>query len=221
VAIFGFIQLTNLCVQLFGDWGLEIRNAEETQAQVDAIQKNFSLMFMMSAIMPPIYEELVFRMGGVKLLHWNWLFAALISVAFISFVFLVPGYAMVMLIILGVIGGCVNAPKKPKKIKNIYIILITAFVFMLYHHSWSQTIYQLLLGIVFAIIYIKTDNIYYTMLIHFINNAFIIIYTYYTGVGDLQYPVNLRTCTVAVLLAIIACCILRNLIKELPNEQKK
>jgi membrane protease YdiL (CAAX protease family) len=220
-AIFGFVQLTNMCVQLFGKWGLEIRNPAEIGEQVYFIQSNFLMAFILSAIMPPIYEELVFRMGAVKLFRWNIAWAAVISAVFISLVFLASGWLMVTLVVLAIVSSQIKPSKSPTNIKNIYIILITAVIFMVYHHSWSQTIYQLLLGIIFAVIYIKTNNICYTMLIHFINNAFIVIYTYYTGAGSAAFPINFGSCAIAVGLAAIACVILYSLIKELPNEQKK
>jgi len=70
-------------------------------------------------------------------------------------------------------------------------------------------------------IYLRTKSIYYSMLIHFINNAFIVIYTYYMGAGDGVYILSPLTVTVALLLAIVSCAIIYDLIKELPNEQKK
>jgi membrane protease YdiL (CAAX protease family) len=220
-AIFGFVQLTNLCVQLFGDWGLEVRNPDQIKTQIDYIQNNFLTAFFISAILPPIYEELVFRAGAVKLFRWNLLAAFLFSAVFVLILFLLPQWVLLILIVLAAAGVCVKPSKNPQKMKDIYIILITAVIFVIYHRSWSQTVYQLLLGIILAVIYIKTNNIYYTMLIHFINNAFIIIYTYYTGTGASAYPVNFGTVNIAVLLAVIACAIIYSLIKELPNEQKK
>jgi membrane protease YdiL (CAAX protease family) len=227
-AIFGFVQLTNLCVQLFGDWGLEIRNADELLEQAEYIRDNFWRAFIVSAILPPIYEEFVFRMGGVRLLRSTDIKSSgsiiLTAVGFVSvfslFLFTNGGILIVML--LAFAAYFAQPVPKTKALPDIYIVLITAAVFMIYHHSWSQTVYQFLLGVVFAVIYLKTKNIGYTILIHFINNAFVIVYTYYNGAGeDANYPVNYGTVITAVGLAFLAVCVLYNLIRELPNGKEK
>jgi membrane protease YdiL (CAAX protease family) len=230
-AIFGFVQLTNLCVAVFESIGLEIADSVSQAQQVNDIQNNFLLFFIMSAILPPIYEELTFRVGGVKLFRWvngkdmvSIVVTILCVGAFVSAVFLLAGsgYMSLLLILLSVVAVCLKTRKKPQSIPNIYIILLTAVIFMVYHHSWSQTVYQFLLGVIFAVIYIKTNNIFYTMFIHFINNAFVVIYTYYNGLGaENGYSINFTTVSVAVCLAVAACGILYSLIKELPNGQKK
>jgi membrane protease YdiL (CAAX protease family) len=235
VAVFGFVQFTNVCVQLFGDWGLEIRNADEISQQVEYIRSNFIFAFIMAAILPPVYEELIFRVGGVRLLYWTdiksirsiALTVLIISVFTVS-VFLWAELALLAVLLSFAVGliyaahsGKSKLSVKPQTIPDIYIVIITAVVFMLYHHSWSQTVYQLLLGIIFAVIYLKTKNIGYTMLIHFINNAFVIVYTYYNGEGGDSYPVNFGTVITAVGLAFAAVCVLYNLIKELPNGKEK
>jgi membrane protease YdiL (CAAX protease family) len=176
VSIFGFVMLTDVCVRVFTELGLETPAADDTVAR---IRDNFLYVFFMSAILPPILEELVFRFAAVKLLRQT-------------------------------------------KLKDIWIVLITAFVFMVYHWSWSQTIYQFIMGVIFAVIYIKTNNIFYTMGIHFINNAFIIIYTYYMGSGDGGgLGLTFWNVTAAVVLALAAIAIIYDLIKELPHGKRK
>jgi membrane protease YdiL (CAAX protease family) len=247
VAIFGFVQFVDLCAKLFADWGLEIRDATATAEQIQTIKENFVLVFITSAIMPPIYEELVFRVGGFKLLRWvdkknavDIIITALIITMFVLGVFFLTDWFVLIMIVLAVVvlsvkakgrawsGGqwtvvCVQRTDgQGAKIPDIYIILITAVVFMVYHHSWSQTVYQLMFGVVFAIIYMKTGNVGYTMLIHFINNAFVIIYTYYNSSveGATRY-IGWGQGLIAVGLAILALGILYNLIKEFPNGKEK
>ena len=59
------------------------------------------------------------------------------------------------------------------RLNGWHVIVVSAVIFMLYHWSWSQVVYQLLMGIWLAWIYMKTHQIGWTVLIHFINNAFI------------------------------------------------
>ena len=64
------------------------------------------------------------------------------------------------------------------------VVILSALIFMLYHGSWSQTVYQLLIGVWFAWIFLKTHQIGWTMMIHIINNSFVLTYTYFAGSGD-------------------------------------
>ena len=70
------------------------------------------------------------------------------------------------------------------------VIVVSAFIFAVYHGSWSQLVYQFLMGIWLAWIFVKTNQIGWTMLIHFINNAFIITYTYFVGTGDAEFALQ-------------------------------
>ncbi|MDR0383892.1 MAG: CPBP family intramembrane metalloprotease [Christensenellaceae bacterium] len=60
-------------------------------------------------------------------------------------------------------------------LKNIFIILISAFLFMLWHWSWSQTVYQFIMGVWFALIFIKTEQIWWSMLVHCFNNMIVVL----------------------------------------------
>ena len=229
VSIFGFVMLTNICVALFDTWGLEVPDAAQQADTVQYIRDNFIFAFVVMAILPPIYEELFFRFGGVKLLRWVdtkkwWTVAVAASVILVSLAFVYfLGAWLLLVVLIGIIAAFAIKPgENPREMKNIYIIVITAVVFMLYHHSWAQTIYQLIMGVVFAAIYLRTKNIGWTIFIHFINNAFIVIYTGYSGVDtETVTPVNFGTVALSLGLAAAACAIIYNLIKELPNEQKK
>lgn len=229
VSIFGFIVFTNLCVALFEKWGLEVPDAAAQRQQVEYILDNFWWAFIILAVLPPIYEELFFRFAGVKLLQWvdtgKWRTVAVaVSAAAVSLavVFFLNDW-LLWAMLAGIIAAfCIKTHKNTGKLKNIYIILIIAFVFMVYHHSWAQTVYQFAMGVIFTVIYLKTKNILYTIFIHFINNAFIVIYTYYGDAGgNGEIAVNFGIAVLGAALAAAAVCMIYNLIKELPNEQKK
>ena len=64
-------------------------------------------------------------------------------------------------------------------------VVVSATLFSLYHMNPVQTVYQFLLGIVFALVYLRTGNMRYPMLLHFFNNFLILAYTYITqGFGE-------------------------------------
>ena len=107
------------------------------------------------------------------------------------------------------------------KMPDWAVIIITATLFMVYHGSWSQTVYQLLMGIWLAWIFIKTKNIGWTMLIHVINNTYIITYTYLAGTGNDAFDLTAWNIILSVGLAIITTVAVFFLIKKgIPNHEE-
>lgn len=58
-------------------------------------------------------------------------------------------------------------------------ILISALAFSVYHMSPAKTVYQFLMGIVFAVVYLKTGSVIATAIIHFLNNFAIVTLNYF------------------------------------------
>lgn len=107
------------------------------------------------------------------------------------------------------------------KMAEWYVIIISAVIFMLYHGSWSQTVYQLLMGIWLAWIYLKTRQIGWTMLIHVINNTFIVTYTYLTGTGNEVFNLSAGNIILSISLAVITTVAVTFLIKKgIPKYEK-
>ena len=59
---------------------------------------------------------------------------------------------------------------------SVRAILITGFCFSLFHGSPEQTVYQFIAGCAFAFIAVRSGSILPSMVMHFINNALIIIF---------------------------------------------
>ena len=188
ICIFGLVMFQNMCVELFIQWGWEMRIDPATEWE--RIFGNgsfgaFCIAFVLVGILPPIYEELIFRFGICKGL------------------------------------------KKWTKLREPWIIIISATLFMLWHLSFSQSVYQFIMGVFFARIYLKTDNILWTMLIHFINNAFILTYTYLVGVSAEPFVLSFGSIALTIVLAVVSVFAVHFLIKigfrakELPNEQRQ
>ncbi|MEG1804951.1 MAG: CPBP family intramembrane glutamic endopeptidase [Clostridia bacterium] len=71
-------------------------------------------------------------------------------------------------------------------------IIFSGFLFMLMHASPMQTLYQFLIGMVLALVVIKTGNIFYTMLLHFLNNFLAITFEYFNVFSsESEFPVFL------------------------------
>jgi len=58
-------------------------------------------------------------------------------------------------------------------------VLISAALFALFHMNPAQTVYQFLLGIALAITVLETGSLFPGMAIHFLNNAFVILLTFF------------------------------------------
>lgn len=101
------------------------------------------------------------------------------------------------------------------------VIVISAVIFSAYHGSWSQTVYQFLMGVWLAWIFIKTKQIGWTMMIHGINNTFILTYTYLAGAGSDVFDLSTWNIILSVVLAIITTVSVIFLIKKgIPNYEK-
>jgi membrane protease YdiL (CAAX protease family) len=60
-------------------------------------------------------------------------------------------------------------------------ILISALLFSLYHMNPSQTLYQFIVGALFAFIAVSAKSIIPTIIAHFLNNFIIVVNYYFIG----------------------------------------
>lgn len=99
--------------------------------------------------------------------------------------------------------------------KPIFAMLIGGALFMLMHGSLQQTLYQFILGFVLCLVYYLTKNIFYPMLLHFLNNAVVIVCDFlylqfgfdisssFTTAWSFIWPVLVMIGAVAVVLGLI------------------
>lgn len=101
------------------------------------------------------------------------------------------------------------------RFKPVASMLIGGALFMLMHGSLQQTVYQFILGVVLCLVFYLTKNIFYPMLLHFLNNAIIIVLDYFyevfgftisstfTTAWSFIWPVLVMILAVAVALVLI------------------
>lgn len=65
-----------------------------------------------------------------------------------------------------------------KQYGKVTAIVVSAVLFSLIHGNIDQTVYPFLFGLILAYIMFKTDNIIYSMLAHFINNAIVLTFNF-------------------------------------------
>lgn len=58
-----------------------------------------------------------------------------------------------------------------KRKGNTFAIVMSSVMFSIFHFSPTQMIYPVCFGIILAIVYLKTKNILFPILLHFVNNA--------------------------------------------------
>ncbi len=65
---------------------------------------------------------------------------------------------------------------------TILAIIITSIMFSLYHMSLTQTVYQLIVGVLFSLILLGGGNYILTAIAHFINNLFVVLNYYFFNI---------------------------------------
>jgi len=99
-------------------------------------------------------------------------------------------------------------------------VLLSSIAFAIYHWNWAQLVYQFILGAIFATAFLKTRNFLYPVLLHFINNFFVVTYTFIAGGGDLMYTWSSGyTVITAIVLAGLGGAIIVSLLWSL-NERR-
>lgn len=95
-----------------------------------------------------------------------------------------------------------------KKFGLVLACVFSGIFFMVMHMNIQQAIYQLFMGVLMAYIVLKTGSIIYTMILHFFNNAFILVSTYINQVNGVPETVvdlsNAWNIVLPILYAVLA-----------------
>ena len=113
-----------------------------------------------------------------------------------------------------------------KKMGNVVAVVGSAFIFMIMHGSPDQTVHQFILGIILALAFLVTNNLWVPIVIHFVNNfiAITITYAFYgdsSSTATESAELYLRDYLIyAILSAIVAGVIIYVLLKLLSKAGK-
>lgn len=109
-----------------------------------------------------------------------------------------------------------------KKTGVVFATLISGGLFSLFHMSPSQTVYQFVVGALYSLIIIYGGNLLYTVVIHFINNLYIVLNFYYFNITLIGAPKIIITILglVALVVGFIVLLKGRKAIEILPQEKK-
>ena len=89
-----------------------------------------------------------------------------------------------------VTNGLLNSAKTKKG--KIIAVILSGLIFAAIHISIQQSIYPFVVGCVLSILLLLTDNLAYTIIVHFISNIIVVITSYinYGKVEELNYTVG-------------------------------
>ena len=108
-----------------------------------------------------------------------------------------------------------------QKFSTKIAVIGSSLLFMLLHASPLQTPYQFLLGVILAVITIKTGNILYSMLLHFLNNGIAVSMEYF-GFGAGEITTFMAMLSLLLVVAGVVCLILAlKYFAKLPNIEKQ
>ena len=114
-----------------------------------------------------------------------------------------------------------------KKLGTTTAVFLSAFLFMIMHGSPDQTVHQFILGIILALAFLISNNLWVPIIVHFLNN-FIAVTISYVAYGDSAEEVVTETAQMylsdylfyAITSAVVAGVILYFLFKALSNCSK-
>ena len=92
-----------------------------------------------------------------------------------------------------------------RKAGDLFAILACGILFSLYHKNPSQTVYQFIIGAVLAILALKSGSILPSMLFHFINNFYVVVYYFLAPDGyAFDKTVQIVLCVLGVIAFVLA-----------------
>lgn len=112
--------------------------------------------------------------------------------------------------------------KSLSKTGILFATLISGGLFSIFHMSPAQTLYQFVVGCLYSLIIIYGGNLLYTIVIHFINNLYIVLNYYYFHIV-LDQTADIIMTVAGMLCLIIGVFILIKGRKEvsIPKDEKK
>lgn len=143
--------------------------------------------------------DYVLQLGGYNLTqiflpmdNFGWLVLALILMALLPAIF-------EELVFRGILLNGLR-----KGLSDISALFISALMFALMHGSIQQLVYPFALGLVLGWLAMRTGSTFTSMLVHFLNNAIVIIINYFTVRHGLDMSVSYTNAWVWVLAIVVA-----------------
>lgn len=108
-------------------------------------------------------------------------------------------------------GVLVTALKSKGK---IFAVIISSIMFAIFHFSPSQLIYPFCFGLILSIIFLRTNNIIFSILLHFINNALSLSIQYFSSNSGVAFTHSASNLIYAIITLAIWIVLIIYLFKD-------
>ena len=160
-------------------------------AEVKSVQQ-FLLSLLLIAGLPAVFEELFFR-GALQGMLQRWKGAAPVYVVLTALLlagvyhiwFSAALNPLLFYALLVVLSGAIMASKPVMRALQLLAthpftaIIFTSIIFSAIHGSWYGFLPRFALGMLLGGIFHVTRNLWYSILVHFVNNAAVVCYMFY------------------------------------------
>ena len=115
--------------------------------------------------------------------------------------------------------GVITTALKPKG--QIFAVVLSSAMFAMFHFSPSQLIYPLCFGLILGIVYLRTNNILFPILLHFINNALSISIQYFSSSSGEAFTHSTSILLYSLFTLTAWICVMYYLFKDFKNHLAK
>lgn len=158
------------------------------------------------------------------------------SASFSSFILGLVIYALLPAIAEEIVFRGVIQKSILSKYNGFTAIFVSTLLFVLMHGALQQTVYQLIMGIMLGYVACVGGSILYSIILHFLNNAFVLLFgcfnlvgylseeTYYYNIYSMIFPVclfMLGAILVGILFWVLKYLRTKNFFRYTPKKKKK
>lgn len=138
-----------------------------------------------------LFDFLLSKIGYVKSTELPIALDSVGALIFGLFIFAVVPATVEEVLFRGMItNGLLNSAQTKKK--KILMIVLSGLIFAAIHLSLQQAIYPFVVGCILAVLLLLTDNLAYTIIVHFVSNVIVVVSSYinYGKETELSYTVG-------------------------------
>ena len=149
---------------IYNKTAMSINNIKSFKLVMLGLSTGLFISFLVNAI--PLPEYISMGLSIVK------------DISILELIFRLFGTVILVPIVEEVLFRGVLLDKISDKIPSVFAILISSIAFSFFHNDYVQMIYTFIMGIIFAITYLKVKNIFAPIIVHIIYNFTSVTYSY-------------------------------------------
>lgn len=171
-----------------------------------------ALIVVLQGVLSYIYPKIGLDYNAIEVIDIQENFSILTSIMYIVTIALVPAIFEELFFRKGLIDFS-------EKYGKVFAVIVSAIIFGLAHMNLGQFIFAFFMGIIFGTIYIYSKDIKLTVLLHFLNNGYVALFTVLLMNGAIseEFISSFNIIIFAISVIILLTTIIRFLAK---NKQK-